>query len=183
MPNSASRWLRLLSSRGRGGRHAVGHEAVADVSFDAGRDSLISEAFGFVIGRAVGSNRIMFRSSRFRRSALVGSGLVAGFLSKAAADAAPSPPSALAMDQQRRRPVVVCGPSGVGKGTLLGRLMADYPDEFGFSVSHTTRQPRPGEQDGVHYHFVSREEMETMSMRARIHTRAATHTRAVHHLL
>ena len=145
------------------------------MSFDAGRDSL-SEAFGHVIGPA-SANRIMFRSSRFRRSALVGSGLVAGFLSKAAADAAPSPPSALAMDQQRRRPVVVCGPSGVGKGTLLGRLMADYPDEFGFSVSHTTRQPRPGEQDGVHYHFVSREEMETMSMRAPS-TREQPHTHA-----
>ena len=63
------------------------------------------------------------------------------------------------MDQQRRRPVVVCGPSGVGKGTLLGRLMADYPDEFGFSVSHTTRQPRPGEQDGVDYHYRDLEEL------------------------
>jgi len=58
--------------------------------------------------------------------------------------------------------VVVCGPSGVGKGTLLGRLMKDYPDDFGFSVSHTTRQPRPGEQDGIHYHFVTKNEMEAM---------------------
>lgn len=58
--------------------------------------------------------------------------------------------------------MVVCGPSGVGKGTLLGRLMAEYPDDFGFSVSHTTRQPRPGEKDGVHYHFCSKESMEKM---------------------
>uniref|UniRef100_A0A7S0RKC8 Guanylate kinase 1 n=1 Tax=Pyramimonas obovata TaxID=1411642 RepID=A0A7S0RKC8_9CHLO len=50
-------------------------------------------------------------------------------------------------------PIVVCGPSGVGKGTLINRLMADFPDRFGFSVSHTTRAPRPGEEDGVHYHF------------------------------
>ncbi|PNW80088.1 hypothetical protein CHLRE_08g377350v5 [Chlamydomonas reinhardtii] len=49
--------------------------------------------------------------------------------------------------------LVVCGPSGVGKGTLIGRLMAEHGDKFGFSVSHTTRGPRPGEQDGVHYHF------------------------------
>ncbi|EFJ39023.1 hypothetical protein VOLCADRAFT_48884, partial [Volvox carteri f. nagariensis] len=56
--------------------------------------------------------------------------------------------------------LVVCGPSGVGKGTLIGRLMAEHGDKFGFSVSHTTRGPRPGEQDGVHYHFTNRESMQ-----------------------
>jgi len=56
----------------------------------------------------------------------------------------------------------VCGPSGVGKGTLLNRLMAEYPDEFGFSVSHTTRAPRAGEQDGVHYNFCDKAKMEAM---------------------
>ena len=40
------------------------------------------------------------------------------------------------------------------QGTLIGAVMARYPDKFGFSVSHTTRQPRDGETDGVHYHFV-----------------------------
>jgi hypothetical protein len=40
--------------------------------------------------------------------------------------------------------LVVCGPSGVGKGTLITRLIAEFPDKFGFSVSHTTRAPRPG---------------------------------------
>jgi len=54
------------------------------------------------------------------------------------------------------RPLVFCGPSGVGKSTLLKRLMADHPDTFGFSVSHTTRGPRPGEQSGVDYHFTDR---------------------------
>ena len=39
--------------------------------------------------------------------------------------------------------------------------MAEFPDDFGFSVSHTTRDPRPGEQDGVDYHFVSRERMQS----------------------
>ena len=58
------------------------------------------------------------------------------------------------------RPVVVCGPSGVGKGTLINKLMAEFPETFGFSVSHTTRAPRPGEEDGVHYHFAEKAEME-----------------------
>ncbi|KAG6837155.1 hypothetical protein H0H93_013745 [Arthromyces matolae] len=53
------------------------------------------------------------------------------------------------------RPLVLFGPSGVGKSTLLTRLFAEFPDKFGFSVSHTTRSPRPGEVDGKQYHFVS----------------------------
>nr|CAH7761189.1 unnamed protein product [Callosobruchus chinensis] len=57
------------------------------------------------------------------------------------------------------RPVVFCGPSGSGKSTLLQRLMRDHPDAFGYSVSHTTRKPRPGEVDGVHYHFTTRDQM------------------------
>lgn len=57
------------------------------------------------------------------------------------------------------QPVVFSGPSGVGKSTLLKRLFKEYPDAFGFSVSHTTRQPRSGEQDGVDYHFVTKEAM------------------------
>jgi hypothetical protein len=52
--------------------------------------------------------------------------------------------------------LVISGPSGVGKGTLINRLMGDHPNQFGFSTSHTTRAPRPGEQDGVHYHFVDK---------------------------
>lgn len=47
-----------------------------------------------------------------------------------------------------RRPpsaLVICGPSGVGKGTLIERLSKEA-DKFGFSVSHTTRAPREGEQ-------------------------------------
>ncbi|XP_049930996.1 guanylate kinase-like isoform X1 [Epinephelus moara] len=46
------------------------------------------------------------------------------------------------------RPVVLSGPSGAGKSTLLKKLMQEYDSVFGFSVSHTTRNPRPGEQDG-----------------------------------
>ncbi|KAK9450400.1 P-loop containing nucleoside triphosphate hydrolase protein [Limtongia smithiae] len=54
------------------------------------------------------------------------------------------------------RPIVISGPSGTGKSTLLKRLFVEYPDTFGFSVSHTTRGPRPGEVDGVAYHFVTK---------------------------
>ncbi|KAI9314692.1 P-loop containing nucleoside triphosphate hydrolase protein [Zopfochytrium polystomum] len=56
-------------------------------------------------------------------------------------------------------PIVVCGPSGSGKSTLLKRIFSEYPDKFGFSVSHTTRNPRPGETNGKEYHFVTRETM------------------------
>ncbi|XP_072432385.1 guanylate kinase-like isoform X2 [Chiloscyllium punctatum] len=57
------------------------------------------------------------------------------------------------------RPVVVSGPSGAGKSTLLKLLLEEYDQVFGFSVSHTTRNPRPGEENGRDYYFVSREEM------------------------
>ena len=46
--------------------------------------------------------------------------------------------------------------------TLTARLLQEYPHMFGLSVSHTTRHPRVGEENGVHYHFVSKEEMDTM---------------------
>lgn len=49
--------------------------------------------------------------------------------------------------------VVISAPSGAGKSTIISRLTAAEPG-FAFSVSHTTRPPRPGEVDGVHYHFV-----------------------------
>ncbi|KAI1306268.1 hypothetical protein EDD11_004822 [Mortierella claussenii] len=59
------------------------------------------------------------------------------------------------------KPIVLSGPSGVGKSTLLKRLFAEYPNKFGFSVSHTTRAPRAGEKDGVEYNFVTREQFLT----------------------
>ncbi|KAI5285712.1 guanylate kinase, partial [Ascosphaera aggregata] len=55
------------------------------------------------------------------------------------------------------RPVVLSGPSGTGKSTLLKKLFAEFPQTFGFSVSHTTRAPRPGEQDGREYYFTTKE--------------------------
>jgi guanylate kinase len=54
---------------------------------------------------------------------------------------------------------VITGPSGVGKGTLIRGLMQRHP-ELELSVSATTRAPRPGERDGVDYHFLTREEFD-----------------------
>lgn len=56
--------------------------------------------------------------------------------------------------------LVVSGPSGCGKGTVLKEVMQQQ--DLYYSVSLTTRAPRPGEVDGVQYHFVSREQFETM---------------------
>ena len=57
--------------------------------------------------------------------------------------------------------VVISGASGVGKGTVLGIMMKKRSD-LSFSVSATTRSPRPGEVDGVHYYFVTKERFEEM---------------------
>jgi len=68
-------------------------------------------------------------------------------------------------------PLVVCGPSGVGKGTIIERYMKSACNNnstgnnnlpFAFAVSHTTRAPRPGEINGVHYHFTTPKEMERL---------------------
>jgi guanylate kinase len=57
--------------------------------------------------------------------------------------------------------LVISGPSGTGKGTLIEKLMKEDPSLV-FSVSATTRAPRPGEIDGVHYHFVSNEKYDEL---------------------
>jgi guanylate kinase len=54
---------------------------------------------------------------------------------------------------------VITGPSGVGKGTLIRGLLERVP-ELRLSVSATTRSPRPGERDGIDYHFLTPEEFE-----------------------
>jgi guanylate kinase len=57
--------------------------------------------------------------------------------------------------------IVLTGPSGVGKGTLLKALLAKHPELY-LSISATTRLPRTGEVDGVHYYFYARDRFETM---------------------
>ena len=59
---------------------------------------------------------------------------------------------------EANRAVVISGPSGTGKSTILKKLFQEFPDKFGFSVSHTTRSPRKGEEHGKDYHFVTKEE-------------------------
>jgi len=64
----------------------------------------------------------------------------------------------------RRKPIllVVSGPSGSGKDSVIAALRTLEP-RIGYCVSTTTRSPRPGEIEGVHYHFVSRDRFETMA--------------------
>ncbi|MEO2298447.1 guanylate kinase [Bifidobacterium pseudocatenulatum] len=60
-------------------------------------------------------------------------------------------------DSQHGCLIVLCGPAGVGKGTVLGRVREQHPEVW-LSVSATTRQPRPGEVDGVNYFFMPEQE-------------------------
>ena len=59
-------------------------------------------------------------------------------------------------------PIIVVGPSGVGKSTLINHLKLKYPEAFRFSVSYTTRKARPGEVHGINYFFVSEAEFQSM---------------------
>lgn len=60
---------------------------------------------------------------------------------------------------QAGKTIVLTGPSGVGKGTLVRSLLARHPELY-LSISTTTRNPRAGEIDGKHYYFVTKEEFE-----------------------
>lgn len=66
--------------------------------------------------------------------------------------------------RNRSRIFIVSGPSGSGKSTLVETLLKEVPNTM-FSVSYTTRLPRPGEQEGREYHFVDRGAFETMAAR------------------
>lgn len=59
------------------------------------------------------------------------------------------------------KPFIVCGPFGVGKKTLRKKVLQEYGDLFAYCVSHTTREPKPDEDD-EQYHYVSKEEFEKM---------------------
>lgn len=64
-------------------------------------------------------------------------------------------------ERQRGQLIVLSGPSGTGKSTVIAQLLRTRPNIY-FSVSFTTRAPRPGEVDGVNYNFVDRETFEAM---------------------
>ncbi|WP_405733406.1 guanylate kinase [Anaerovibrio slackiae] len=57
--------------------------------------------------------------------------------------------------------ILISGPSGTGKGTVCDLLRKNHP-EISYSISATTRQPRPGEQDGVNYYFYDKERFRQM---------------------
>jgi len=60
------------------------------------------------------------------------------------------------------RPIVISGPSGGGKSTILKAVMQRFRDAFAFSVSHTTRSPRAGEREGHDYWFTTIDKMKSM---------------------
>jgi len=84
------------------------------------------------------------------------------FLAHRAKQALQQIPSASHSVPKMIRPIVMSGPSGGGKSTILARAIQEYPNTFAFSISHTTRNPRNGEIPGEHYHFVSKDEVKSM---------------------
>lgn len=63
---------------------------------------------------------------------------------------------------------IISGFSGVGKGTIVNRLLQEHQDQYCLSISATTRTPRTGEADGVNYFFVSREAFESMIVKGEL---------------
>lgn len=80
------------------------------------------------------------------------------------------------MTTTRARLTVLAGPTAVGKGTVSADLRARYPQVW-LSVSATTRPPRPGEVDGVHYHFVTPEQFDAMAADGELLEWAVVHGR------
>ena len=90
-------------------------------------------------------------------------------------DAIPAQPAATGAAQ--RRLTVLAGPTAVGKGTVSAAVRRLYPQVW-LSVSATTRPPRPGEVDGVHYHFVDDDEFDRMVSDGELLEWAVVHSRA-----
>ena len=67
---------------------------------------------------------------------------------------------------------VISGFSGVGKGTLVKKLLEKYPDIYALSVSATTRAPRPGEEDGREYFFITRRAFKGLIRRGKLYEHA-----------
>lgn len=70
--------------------------------------------------------------------------------------------------------IIISSPSGGGKGTLIREVLAEVPD-IGYSVSFTTRERRIGEEDGRHYHFISRAEFDELAARGELLEYAEVH--------
>jgi guanylate kinase len=81
------------------------------------------------------------------------------------------------VDEDRpRRLVVLAGPTAVGKGTLSAYVRDHFPEVW-LSVSATTRSPRPGEVEGIHYHFVDEPEFSRMEQAGELLESAVVHGR------
>jgi guanylate kinase len=80
-------------------------------------------------------------------------------------------------DSSPARLVVLAGPTAVGKGTVAAQIREHHPEVW-ISVSATTRTPRPGEIDGVHYHFVTDERFDEMIARDELLEWATVHASA-----
>lgn len=59
------------------------------------------------------------------------------------------------LDIELMKPLIIFGPSGVGKGTIIKHLQSKSPNLFQLTLSFTTRQPRKGEIHGIDYNFIS----------------------------
>jgi len=65
---------------------------------------------------------------------------------------------------QLNKILVIVGPSGVGKGTLINKLLNEFPNHFTFKISHTTRGLRTGEVNGKNYHFLTKPDFEKVKI-------------------
>ncbi len=81
------------------------------------------------------------------------------------------------MEKRKGILAVVSGFSGSGKGTIMKRLIEEYPERYALSVSVTTRSPRPEEEHGRDYFFITEEEFEKMAKRQEL----LEYARYVHH--
>ncbi|TYC99400.1 guanylate kinase [Arthrobacter echini] len=88
----------------------------------------------------------------------------------------PAPPVSEEAFVSLSRLTVLAGPTAVGKGTVSTYIRDNYPDVW-LSVSATTRPPRPGEEDGVHYFFVSPEEFDQLTTDGELLEWAVVHGR------
>ena len=79
-------------------------------------------------------------------------------------------------EERPQRLVVLAGPTAVGKGTLSAYVRDHFPEVW-LSVSATTRAPRPGEAEGVHYHFVDEDEFSRMEREGELIESAVVHGR------
>ena len=69
-----------------------------------------------------------------------------------------NPSSEIFKEESNKKVLVVVGPSGVGKDTVMQKILEKYPNYFKKGTTHTTRNIRPGEKDGVNYYFVTKEQ-------------------------